>query len=108
MQELLAPRGWRILLEPGRYLVGNAGVLLARVLHVKHGSAKDFAVVDAAMTELIRPALYAAQHEIVCVEDRPGLAPRPVDVVGPVCESADFLGKGRGCRRSSAATCSPS
>lgn len=95
MRELLQPRGWRILLEPGRFLVGNAGLLLTRVLHVKHGAEKDFAVVDAAMTELIRPALYAAEHEIVCVEDRPGFAPRPVDIVGPVCESADFLGQGR-------------
>jgi diaminopimelate decarboxylase len=92
MQELLGPRGLRILLEPGRYLVGNAGVLLTQVLHVKPGDAKDFVVVDAAMTELIRPALYAAQHEVVCVQDRPAPAPRPVDVVGPVCESADFLG----------------
>ncbi|PIE22338.1 MAG: diaminopimelate decarboxylase [Planctomycetota bacterium] len=94
MREMLTPRGLRLLMEPGRYLVGNAGLVLTRVLHVKHGSEKDFAVVDAAMTELIRPALYAAEHEIVTVKERAGLGPRPVDVVGPVCESADFLGQG--------------
>ena len=91
-----AMRGFRgeVILEPGRVLVGNAGVLLARVLHVKRSGRKVFAVVDAAMNDLVRPAFYGAHHDIeVC-----GADPRPtgtVDVVGPVCESSDFLAQGR-------------
>ena len=91
-----AMRGFRgeVILEPGRVLVGNAGVLLARVLHVKQSGRKVFAVVDAAMNDLVRPAFYGAHHDIeVC-----GAGPRPtgtVDVVGPVCESSDFLAQGR-------------
>ncbi|HHI80433.1 MAG TPA: diaminopimelate decarboxylase [Planctomycetes bacterium] len=94
-EELLLPRGLRLLLEPGRYLVGNAGCLLTRVLERKQRKTKDFLIVDASMSELIRPALYDAVHEIVPL--REGLEPleKPVDVVGPVCESADFLGKDR-------------
>jgi diaminopimelate decarboxylase len=82
-----------IVLEPGRALVGNAGVLLTRVEALKHG-ARDFAVVDAAMNDLIRPALYDAYHEIVPVAPRAGV-PRRYQVVGPVCESGDFLGNDR-------------
>ena len=76
--------------EPGRALVGDAGALLTRVLFVKDEGAKRFVIVDAAMTELIRPALYGAYHAIVPVRPRPG-AVREVDVVGPVCESGDFF-----------------
>ncbi len=91
-----AMRGFRgeVLLEPGRVLVGNAGVLLTRVLHVKKSGRKVFAVVDAAMNDLVRPSLYGAHHDI----EPCGAAPRPagtVDVVGPVCESSDFLAQGR-------------
>lgn len=95
MSRLLGPRGWSLLLEPGRYLVGNAGLLLSRVLHRKKGVDKDFLVVDASMSELIRPALYGAEHEVLAVVEAGAPEPRPVDVVGPVCESADFLAKGR-------------
>jgi diaminopimelate decarboxylase len=84
----------RILLEPGRALVGNAGVLLTRVEYLKHGDGRDFAIVDAAMNDLLRPALYGAWHDIQPVQPRPSAA-RRYEVVGPVCESADFLGHDR-------------
>jgi diaminopimelate decarboxylase len=90
----LGGRTEKILLEPGRALVGNAGVLLTRVEYLKHGPDRNFAVVDAAMNDLLRPALYDAWHEIVPVVPRDA-APREYDVVGPVCETADFLGRGR-------------
>jgi diaminopimelate decarboxylase len=90
----LAGRSERILLEPGRALVGNAGVLLARVEYLKQGSERNFAVVDAAMNDLLRPALYDAWHDIVPVAPRGG-ATRRYEVVGPVCETADFLGHAR-------------
>ena len=87
-------RKLKLLFEPGRNLVGNAGVLLTRIEYLKHGAARNFAVVDAAMNDLIRPVLYDAWHDIVPV--RNSGEPRAVyDVVGPVCESADFLGKER-------------
>jgi diaminopimelate decarboxylase len=87
-------RELKLLFEPGRSLVGNAGLLLTRIEYLKPGAARNFAVVDAAMNDLIRPALYQAWHEIVAVRNRDG--PSSVyDVVGPVCESADFLGKER-------------
>ena len=84
----------QILLEPGRALVGNAGVLLTRVEYLKHNEEHDFAVVDAAMNDLVRPALYGAWHDIWPVRPRSG-ATRRYEIVGPVCESADFLGHGR-------------
>jgi diaminopimelate decarboxylase len=87
-------RAVRILLEPGRSLVGNAGVLLARVEYLKPGAERNFAIVDAAMNDLLRPALYDAWHDIVPVAARPGPA-RRYDVVGPVCETGDFLGHQR-------------
>jgi diaminopimelate decarboxylase len=91
-----AMRGFRgeVILEPGRVLVGNAGVLLARVLHVKRSGRKVFAVVDAAMNDLARPSLYGAHHDIEPCGSAPRL-PGIVDVVGPVCESSDFLAQGR-------------
>lgn len=99
--EYLAPllarlegRDEELCFEPGRSLVGNAGVLLTRIEYLKHGVEKNFAVVDAAMNDLARPALYDAWHDIVAV--RPGAAPRQrYEIVGPVCESGDFLGHGR-------------
>src|SRR6185437_12312847 len=86
----------RLIFEPGRLLVGNAGILVTRVLFVKQGEAKKFVVVDAAMNDLIRPTLYEAYHEIWPVKERPAGAPQiRADVVGPVCESGDFLALGR-------------
>jgi len=90
----LAGRQLRILLEPGRRLVGNAGLLLTRVEYLKPGEVKNFAIVDAAMNDLARPALYGSWHDIVPVVPRAGL-PMPWEIVGPVCESGDFLGHGR-------------
>jgi diaminopimelate decarboxylase len=88
--------GWTIMVEPGRAIVGDAGVLLTRVLYVKEQSGKRFAIVDGAMTELIRPALYSAYHAVAPVEQaRPGADLQQVDVVGPVCESSDFLALAR-------------
>jgi len=82
----------RLIFEPGRMIVGNAGVLVTRVLFVKHGESKHFVVVDAAMNDLIRPTLYEAHHEIRPVREAlPGAARIRADVVGPVCESGDFL-----------------
>ena len=88
--------GCRLLLEPGRVLVGNAGVLVTRVLDVKEAGERTFVVVDAAMNDLLRPALYDAEHAIEPVVAPPrGTARAPVDVVGPVCESADVFAKDR-------------
>ena len=88
--------GCRLIFEPGRLIVGNAGILVTRVLFVKHGEAKHFVVVDAAMNDLIRPTLYDAHHAIWPVE-QPAASARRIraDVVGPVCESGDFLAHGR-------------
>ena len=88
----LAGRGLQVMLEPGRAIAGPAGVLLTRVEYLKLDKAKRFAVVDASMSELIRPALYESWHEIVAVAETPGREARRFDVVGPVCESADVLG----------------
>jgi diaminopimelate decarboxylase len=91
---LVKDLGLTVLLEPGRSLVAAAGVLLTRVLYVKDNGGRTFVVVDAGMNDLLRPALYDAFHRIEHV--RPGGAPqRTVDVVGPVCESSDFLARGR-------------
>jgi diaminopimelate decarboxylase len=83
-----------LLIEPGRFIVAQAGALLARVLYVKRNGKKTFVITDAAMNDLIRPALYQAHHEIVPVRRRPGKA-RIVDVVGPVCETGDFFARDR-------------
>jgi diaminopimelate decarboxylase len=84
--------GCRLIFEPGRLIVGNAGILVTRVLFVKHGEAKNFVVVDAAMNDLIRPTLYEAYHEILPVaEAKPAARQIRADVVGPICESGDFL-----------------
>jgi diaminopimelate decarboxylase len=88
--------GCKLIFEPGRLIVGNAGILVARVLYVKHGEAKTFVIVDAGMNDLIRPTLYDAHHDIRPVREGAVGAPRIVaDVVGPVCESGDFLALGR-------------
>jgi len=88
--------GVSVLLEPGRSIVGSAGILLTRVLYRKETGDRTFVVVDAAMNDLIRPALYDAYHAIVPVDEaRAGAPAEAVDVVGPICESGDFLAKGR-------------
>src|SRR5437899_6616893 len=91
---LLQPLGLRILLEPGRFISGNAGLLVTRVEFVKRTGRKNFVIVDAAMNDLIRPAFYEAYHEIVPLTRRNG-ALIPSDVVGPVCESGDYFCKDR-------------
>ena len=91
---LLQPLGLKILLEPGRFIAGNAGILVTRVEHVKRTGKKNFVIVDAAMNDLIRPAFYDSYHEIVPLR-RQGGAKVSSDVVGPICESADFFCKNR-------------
>jgi diaminopimelate decarboxylase len=91
--------GLRILLEPGRLLVGNAGILLTRVRYIKETAQKKFAIIDAGMNDLIRPALYGSYHEIVPVEDSTSSMSKDknvkMDIVGPVCESGDFFAQDR-------------
>lgn len=85
-----------IVLEPGRSMVGNAGVLLTRVEYLKHGDSKNFAIIDAAMNDLIRPTLYDAWHSVEAVQPRPLQTDTPVyDLVGPICESGDWLARDR-------------
>jgi diaminopimelate decarboxylase len=90
----LAGRSHTVLVEPGRALVGNAGLLLTQVEYLKPGSEKNFAIVDAAMNDLMRPALYDAYHDIVAVTPRDS-GSSVYEIVGPVCESGDFLGHAR-------------
>ena len=88
--------GCTLLFEPGRMIVGNAGILVTRVIYVKQGEAKKFVIIDAAMNDLIRPTLYEAHHDILPVRAAPQGTPEIVaDVVGPVCESGDYLALGR-------------
>ena len=94
LRERLRGRRLKVLIEPGRAIVGNAGVLLTRVEYLKHTPHRNFAVVDAGMNDLLRPALYDAWQAIVPVTERRGEL-IPYDVVGPVCETGDFLGKQR-------------
>ncbi|MBI2993131.1 MAG: diaminopimelate decarboxylase [Gammaproteobacteria bacterium] len=91
----IGQRTLKLMLEPGRSVVGEAGVLLTRVEYLKYGAARNFAIVDAAMNDLLRPSLYDAWQDILPVRQQSGSAPQTFDVVGPVCESADFLGLGR-------------
>jgi diaminopimelate decarboxylase len=90
----IGQRNQRILIEPGRALVGNSGLLLTRVEYLKHTPYRDFAIVDAAMNDLIRPALYDAYHEVLPVAVSDGDA-KMYQIVGPVCETGDFLGHDR-------------
>jgi diaminopimelate decarboxylase len=94
MESALAGFAGRLLIEPGRFIAAQAGALLARVLYVKRNGKKTFIVTDAAMNDLIRPALYQAHHEIVPVRPREGKS-RAVDVVGPICETGDFFARDR-------------
>ena len=90
----LGKRPQKLLFEPGRLLTGNAGVLLSEILYLKHGDERNFAIVDAAMNDLMRPSLYDAWHAILPLRSG-GTASREYDIVGPVCESGDFLARGR-------------
>ena len=96
IREELGHLGCEIEIEPGRLIVGNAGVLVSRVIYLKQGEGRDFLILDAAMNDLIRPAMYDAHHEIVpVIEPAPGVEQRPYDVVGPVCESGDTFARAR-------------
>lgn len=95
IDQKLGDRDLQVIVEPGRSIAGNAGILLTRVEYLKHSDAKNFAVVDAAMNDLIRPSLYSAWHDIVPVMEQGEDSVQMYDVVGPVCESSDFLGKQR-------------
>ena len=94
VEPLIKARGLSLILEPGRSLVGNAGVLLTRVEYVKQGEEKNFVIVDAAMNDLMRPALYQAYHAVENVShpDAPAML---ADIVGPICETGDFIAKER-------------
>jgi len=95
IKEALQGRELSVVLEPGRSIVGNAGVLLTRVEYLKHGDDHNFAIIDAAMNDLMRPALYGAWQAIDAVTPRPAPMAQLYDVVGPICETGDFLGKQR-------------
>lgn len=96
IKRVLGPLGVKIMLEPGRLIVGNAGILVSRVIYMKQGEAQKFCIVDAAMNDLIRPTLYDAWHDIVpVVAPADGGVTETVDVVGPVCETGDFMARGR-------------
>jgi diaminopimelate decarboxylase len=94
LRQRVEGRGLRVMLEPGRSIVGPAGVLLTKALYRKKNVEKEFVVVDAAMNDLIRPALYDAYHDILPLRQRSGKT-RRMDVVGPVCETGDFLARDR-------------
>ncbi|WP_160288759.1 diaminopimelate decarboxylase [Pseudomonas knackmussii] len=94
IRERLGNRQLTLVFEPGRYIVANAGLLLTRVEYLKHTTHKDFAIIDAAMNDLIRPALYQAWMDVTPVSKRDG-EKRTYDLVGPICETGDFLAKGR-------------
>jgi diaminopimelate decarboxylase len=95
MVPLLKPLGLKILLEHGRFMVGNAGVLVSRVEHLKRGAGKNFLIVDAAMNDLVRPAMYESYHEIVPVHRDSSRRALVADIVGPICESGDCFAKER-------------
>lgn len=95
LRRVLGQIPYKIFVEPGRAIVANAGILLTKVEYLKQTATKNFAIVDAAMNDLIRPALYGAWHEILPVTPRTDISPLLYDIVGPVCETADFLGKDR-------------
>ncbi len=95
-RDALGDLGLKLVLEPGRMIVGNAGVLVTRVIYVKDGADKTFAIVDAAMNDLLRPTLYEAHHDIWPIDEaKTAMAPIQQDVVGPVCETGDYLAQDR-------------
>lgn len=95
LSQVLGDRDYTIIMEPGRAIVGNAGILVCRVEHLKHHGDRHFAIVDAAMNDLMRPALYSAWQEIIPVTPRTNGDAHTYDIVGPICETGDFLGKQR-------------
>ena len=96
IKEELGHLGCEIEIEPGRLIAGNAGLMVSKVIYVKNGEGRDFLILDGAMNDLIRPAMYDAHHDIVpVVEPIPGVEPQPYDIVGPVCESGDTFAKQR-------------
>nr|WP_254899094.1 diaminopimelate decarboxylase [Thalassococcus arenae] len=96
IQRTVGHLGCEVEIEPGRLIVGNAGILVSRVIYVKNGEGRDFLILDGAMNDLIRPAMYDAHHEIVPVtEPEVAVELRPFDIVGPVCESGDTFARGR-------------
>lgn len=95
LNETLTGHDYTIIMEPGRAIAGNAGILITRIEHLKHNSDRHFAIVDAAMNDLMRPALYNAWQEIIAVQPREDGESCQYDIVGPVCETGDFLGKER-------------
>ncbi len=96
IKKTLGHLGCEIEIEPGRLIAGNAGLMVSKVIYVKSGEGRDFLILDGAMNDLIRPAMYEAHHDIVPVnEPAPGVEQRPYDIVGPVCESGDTFAKNR-------------
>ena len=96
IKRTLGHLGCEIEIEPGRLIAGNAGILVSKVIYVKQGEGRDFLILDAAMNDLIRPAMYEAHHDIVpVVEPAPGVEERPYDIVGPVCETGDTFARQR-------------
>ena len=95
IKEVLGNRKIQIIFEPGRVIVGKAGILLTKIEYLKSGETKNFAIVDAAMNDLMRPSLYDAYHEIINLSPNNNINEETYDVVGPVCETGDFLGKQR-------------
>lgn len=94
VKKIVGHLGCKIIIEPGRLLVGNAGILVSKVIYVKQGENRKFLIIDAAMNDLVRPSMYDAYHEIVAVKERDGPS-STYDVVGPVCETGDTLARGR-------------
>ena len=93
---VLGDLGCEIEIEPGRLISGNAGLMVTSVIYLKEGEGRNFLIVDAAMNDLVRPAMYSAHHDIVpVIEPAPGIEAQPFDVVGPVCETGDTFTKGR-------------
>jgi len=96
IREEVGHLGCEVEIEPGRLIAGNAGILVSKTIYVKEGEGRKFLILDAAMNDLVRPAMYDAHHDIIpVVEAAPGTEERPMDVVGPVCESGDTFAKGR-------------
>jgi diaminopimelate decarboxylase len=95
VKRVLGPLGLKFVMEPGRMIVGNAGILVSRVIYVKENEGKHFIIQDAAMNDLIRPTLYDAYHDIIAVDEARNAQTQEADVVGPVCESGDYLAKSR-------------
>ncbi|WP_373356013.1 diaminopimelate decarboxylase [Pseudoroseicyclus sp. CXY001] len=96
VQRTLGHLGCEIEIEPGRLIAGNAGILVSTLIYLKEGEGRDFLILDAAMNDLIRPAMYDAWHDIVpLAEPAPGVEPRPYDIVGPVCETGDTFARAR-------------